>query len=99
MDGGSGRDAGGQQRPPAAGWEKGQVETQVGTIREWLFTPRPRFASFEDLNAWLAEQCLKIAAELPLSKDLADVDVSASPVNAELIRDLHGGSARMPGAS
>ena len=24
---------------PAAGWEKGQVENQVGNLREWLFTP------------------------------------------------------------
>lgn len=23
----------------ASGWEKGQVENQVGNIREWLFTP------------------------------------------------------------
>ena len=29
---------------PASGWEKGQVENQVGNIREWLFTPTPRFA-------------------------------------------------------
>jgi len=24
---------------PESGWEKGQVENQVGNIREWLFTP------------------------------------------------------------
>lgn len=48
---------------PAAGWEKGQVENQVGNVREWLFTPRLRFASFDELNAWLADRCLKIAAE------------------------------------
>src|SRR5215468_11524338 len=30
---------------PAAGWEKGQVENQVGTIRERLFAPRLRVAS------------------------------------------------------
>ena len=24
---------------PASGWEKGQVENQVGNVREWLFTP------------------------------------------------------------
>ena len=35
---------------PAAGWEKGQVENQVGNIREWLFTPRVKFDSFEALN-------------------------------------------------
>jgi len=47
---------------PASGWEKGQVENQVGTLREWLFTPRLRFATLAELNAWLAEQCLKKAA-------------------------------------
>ncbi len=46
---------------PAAGWEKGQVEKQVKNIREWLFTPRPRFNDFEELNTWLAEQCLAIS--------------------------------------
>ncbi len=35
---------------PAAGWETGQVENQVGNVREWLFTPRARFANFKDLN-------------------------------------------------
>ena len=43
---------------PAAGWEKGQVESQVGNIRERLFTPRPRVASYDELNAWLLEQCI-----------------------------------------
>jgi hypothetical protein len=42
---------------PAAGWEKGQVENQVGNVREWLFTPRARFDSFADLNAWLVQRC------------------------------------------
>ena len=46
---------------PASGWEKGQVENQVGNIREWLFTPLPRFASFEALNDWLATRCRELA--------------------------------------
>jgi transposase len=36
---------------PAAGWEKGQVENQVGVVRERFFTPRLRIASYEELNA------------------------------------------------
>ncbi len=40
---------------PAAGWEKGQVENQVGVSRQRLFTPRLRFASYAELNAWLLE--------------------------------------------
>ena len=39
---------------PAAGWEKGQIENQVGNVREWLFTPRAKFESFDALNAGLA---------------------------------------------
>ena len=36
---------------PESGWEKGQVENQVGNIREWLFTPMAKFADFAALNA------------------------------------------------
>jgi transposase len=46
---------------PASGWEKGQVENQVGNVREWLFSPLARFASFTDLNAWLATRCQELA--------------------------------------
>ncbi|SHN92739.1 Mobile element protein [Bathymodiolus heckerae thiotrophic gill symbiont] len=33
---------------PAAGWEKGQVENQVGNVSEWLCTPRAKFNTFDD---------------------------------------------------
>lgn len=46
---------------PASGWEKGQVENQVGNVREWLFTPLARFASFAKLNDWLATRCKELA--------------------------------------
>lgn len=46
---------------PESGWEKGQVENQVGNVREWLFTPTPRFESFAELNAWLALRCEELA--------------------------------------
>jgi transposase len=46
---------------PASGWEKGQVENQVGNIREWLFTPLARFSSFVELNNWLARRCEELA--------------------------------------
>ena len=49
---------------PAAGWEKGQVENQVGNVREWLFTPRARFASFKDLNVWLEKRCEELSGRL-----------------------------------
>lgn len=47
---------------PESGWEKGQVENQVGNIREWLFTPTPKFEDFATLNAWLAKRCQELAA-------------------------------------
>jgi len=43
---------------PASGWEKGQVENQVGLVRERFFTPRLRFKTYEELNAWLLDQCI-----------------------------------------
>jgi transposase len=46
---------------PASGWEKGQIENQVGNVREWLFTPLARFASFDALNDWLATRCGELA--------------------------------------
>src|SRR5438552_2867332 len=46
---------------PAAGWEKGQVENQVGVVRERFFTPRLRMASYEELNAWLLDRCVAYA--------------------------------------
>jgi hypothetical protein len=47
---------------PASGWEKGQVENQVGNIREWLFTPKLRFASLTELNDWLALRCRELTS-------------------------------------
>jgi len=35
---------------PASGWEKGQVENQVGLVRERFFTPRLRFKSRDEQN-------------------------------------------------
>lgn len=46
---------------PESGWEKGQVENQVGNVREWLFTPTPRFKDFAELNAWLALRCEQLS--------------------------------------
>jgi hypothetical protein len=43
---------------PASGWEKGQVENQVGNLRERLFTPRLRVTSYDELNAWLLDRCV-----------------------------------------
>lgn len=50
---------------PASGWEKGQVENQVGLVRERFFTPRVRFRSYDELNAWLLDRCLVFAKAHP----------------------------------
>jgi transposase len=46
---------------PASGWEKGQVENQVGVVRERFFTPRLRVASYDELNGWLLDRCVAYA--------------------------------------
>ena len=46
---------------PAAGWEKGQVENQVGNLRDQLFRPKPKAAGLTELNAWLQDQCVVLA--------------------------------------
>lgn len=46
---------------PASGWEKGQIENQVGNVREWLFTPTAKFDTLADLNAWLEIRCCELA--------------------------------------
>lgn len=43
---------------PASGWEKGQVERQVKTMRKRLFEPMLSFLSLEELNQYLKDQCL-----------------------------------------
>jgi transposase len=46
---------------PASGWEKGQVENQVGLVRERFFTPRLRFKTYGEMNAWLLDKCITYA--------------------------------------
>ena len=46
---------------PASGWEKGQVENQVGNLRDQMFRPKPRVKSLAELNAWLEDQCISYA--------------------------------------
>ena len=46
---------------PASGWEKGQVENQVGTVRQRFFAPRVKVKSYGELNAWLEDRCVASA--------------------------------------
>ena len=50
---------------PASGWEKGQVENQVGLVRERFFTRRVRVKSYEELNALLLDQVIAYAKMHP----------------------------------
>ena len=43
---------------PAAGWEKGQVESQVGLARTRFFSKRRRFEDLDDMNQFLVSECL-----------------------------------------
>ena len=49
---------------PASGWEKGQVENQVGNLRDQMFRPKPRVKSLTELNAWLEDQCVAYAKRI-----------------------------------
>ena len=46
---------------PASGWEKGQVENQVGLVRERFFTPTLRAKSLEELNGILLDKSIAFA--------------------------------------
>jgi len=50
---------------PSSGWEKGQVENQVGLVRERLFTPRIRVKSYDELNALLLDGVIAFAKAHP----------------------------------
>jgi hypothetical protein len=49
---------------PASGWEKGQVENQVGNLRDQLFLPKPRVSSLAELNDWLIDECIAYAKRM-----------------------------------
>jgi hypothetical protein len=50
---------------PAAGWEKGQIENQVRTVRRRLFTPRRKAKDLQALNETLMAECLAWAKSRP----------------------------------
>ena len=50
---------------PAAGWEKGQVERQIQTLRKSFFVPRLSFGSFDELNAHLRDRLIAYAKTKP----------------------------------
>jgi transposase len=78
---------------PASGWEKGQVENQVGNVREWLFTPIPQFQDFAALNAWLAMRCRELAGRRhpqQTSRTIADCFAEEQPLLRPVTADFDG---------
>ena len=51
---------------------EGQVENQVGLVRERFFTPRLRFKTYDEMNAWLTDRCIAYAKASPSRADRAD---------------------------
>lgn len=54
---------------PASGWEKGQVERQVKTLRKRLFEPTLSFTNLQELNTYLREQCSLLMHEFKHPED------------------------------
>jgi transposase InsO family protein len=78
---------------PGKGNDKGAVEGLVGYARRNFMVPIPRFATWDALNSWLAEQCRKRQSDVlrghqgsigqRLARDLdAMMDLPASPFDA-----------------
>lgn len=72
---------------PASGWEKGQVENQVGNVREWLFTPILRFDTLSEMNVWLETRCTELAKrphptwkERPIAEVFAEEQPRLRPI-------------------
>lgn len=65
---------------PGKGNDKGNVEGVIGYGRRNFLVPAPRFDSFDDLNAWLEERCLKRHNDI--------VRGHSEPIGNRLMRDL-----------
>jgi transposase len=74
---------------PGKGNDKGAVEGLVGWARRTFMVPLPRFATWEDFNAWLEEQCRKRQAQI--------LRGHAETIGARLTRDLEA-MADLPAA-
>ena len=73
---------------PGKGNDKGNVEGVIGYGRRNFLVPAPQFDSFNALNAWLEEQCLKRQGDI--------VRGHTEPIGERLMRDLDALMARPP---
>jgi hypothetical protein len=65
---------------PGKGNDKGTVEGVIGYGRRNFLVPAPRFDSFDDLNAWLEDRCLRRQDDI--------VRGHSEPIGERLMRDL-----------
>ena len=65
---------------PGKGNDKGNVEGVIGYGRRNFLVPAPRFNSFDGLNTWLEERCLKRHDDI--------VRGHSEPIGQRLMRDL-----------
>lgn len=73
---------------PGKGNDKGHVEGVVGYGRRNFLVPAPRFESFDALNAWLEEQCLRRQDDL--------VRGHSDTIGERMMRDLEALMALPP---
>ena len=71
---------------PGKGNDKGNVEGVIGYGRRNFLVPAPRFDSFNALNDWLEDQCLKRQGDI--------VRGHTEPIGERLLRDLDALMAR-----
>jgi transposase len=65
---------------PGKGNDKGTVEGVIGYGRRNFLVPAPRFDSFDDLNSWLEDRCLRRQDDI--------VRGHSEPIGERLMRDL-----------
>jgi transposase len=75
---------------PGAAHEKGQVENQVGVVRQRFFSPRLKVKSYAELNAYLLDRCVAHAkaSAHPELKDKTVFDMFES--EREMLIDYRG---------
>ena len=73
---------------PSAGWEKGQVENQVGLVRDRFFAKRRKFADLDEVNDFLVSECIAWARtqKHPEQSDRTIWEVYSEDEQPKLIR-------------
>jgi len=76
----------------AAGWKKGQIDNQVGNVREWLFTSHVKFETLDDLNRWLAQRCHELSnrKHLDFAQTIAECFQQEQPLLRQIATPFAG---------